>query len=195
MLLPKGLKEHVNPADYLSKSHLFLELFWDSVDISSVDTRTPDAERESQTRVSRLVSAWQTQSYQFLSNHPIDYPQTSLASSVTRPAKVEHHAPLLRQVRVLTSRMIVTTYRDPMGLMASWAEAILMGLVSGLVFLHLSKTASGIRDREGALYIGASLQGEAYKQSFLRTAADGLFVCTEYSLPVPPLRDIPPHWC
>lgn len=47
-----------------------------------------------------------------------------------------------------------------MGLMASWAEAILMGLVSGLVFLHLSKTASGIRDREGALYIGASLQGE-----------------------------------
>lgn len=50
-----------------------------------------------------------------------------------------------------------------MGLMASWAEGILMGLVGGLVFLHLPKTSSGIRSREGALYISASLQGASPK--------------------------------
>lgn len=127
-----------------------------------MDTRTPEAERESQSRVNRLVSAWNAQSYQFLLDYPTEYPQKPSASTAIHPAEFEHHAPFLRQIRVLTSRTLVTTYRDPMGLIASWAEAILMGLVSGLVFLHLSRTASGIRDREGALYIGASLQGNAY---------------------------------
>lgn len=134
------------------------------VDISSVDTRTPEAEHATQAQVDRLISAWEVQSgktFSSKSTQGLADSQTSLVSA--RGTRVEHSAPLHRQIRVLTSRTIITTYRDPMGLMASWAEGILMGLVGGLVFLHLPKTTSGIRSREGALYISASLQGAFVK--------------------------------
>lgn len=166
-LLPKGLREHVNPADYLSKftPHLrpnpsYADMIALSVDISSVDTRTSEAELQTQAQVDRLISAWEVESGKVFTS-TLTQGRTDSTSSLVSPqgTRVKHSAPLYRQIRVLTSRSIITTYRDPMGLMASWAEGILMGLVGGLVFLHLPKSSSGIRSREGALYISASLQG------------------------------------
>jgi hypothetical protein len=43
------LRPHVNPADYL-------------IDIVAVDTRTKEAEDESQARVNRLLVAWSKES-------------------------------------------------------------------------------------------------------------------------------------
>jgi ABC-type multidrug transport system ATPase subunit len=137
-LLPGGLKPHVNPADYL-------------IDIVAVDTRGKEAEDESQARVNRLLVAWSKES------------KTRFASDKTtlerprpqdiRAKRIQRSAPFLRQVQVLTSRTLLTTIRDPFGLVGSWSEAIFMGLVCGLVFYKIPHTLAGIRSTQAAFYL------------------------------------------
>lgn len=64
-----------------------------------------------------------------------------------------------RQLRVLTSRTLKVTYRDPMGMSGSIIEAIFMGLATGLIYFQISEDQSGIRSRQGAIYTAAALQG------------------------------------
>ncbi|ROW08907.1 hypothetical protein VMCG_02679 [Cytospora schulzeri] len=64
-----------------------------------------------------------------------------------------------RQMQVMTSRTVKTTYRDPMGMIAAGMQAILMGLCIGWIFLHLGRDQAGIRSREGFLYISPALEG------------------------------------
>lgn len=146
-LHPGGLKPHVNPADYL-------------IDMAAVDNRTREAEVESQTRVDRLLSAWRMESDRVF-KHVDASNETKSEKTFTDvallKAKVEHSAPVWRQIQVLTSRTILTTVRDPMGMVASWTEAILMGIVCGLVFLNLPESLSGIRSRQGALYLTSAI--------------------------------------
>lgn len=131
-----------NPADYL-------------IGVAAVDNRTPEAERNTKAQLSLLVEAWRRES-------SIRFPASSPAEIASQlpedPVKVVQAAGVCRQIGVLTSRTIRITIRDPMGLAASWLEAILMGIVCGLVYLHLPKTLAGIRSRESALYIPCGLQ-------------------------------------
>jgi len=137
-LLPGGLRPHVNPADYL-------------IDIVAVDTRTKEAENESQARVNKLLVAWNNESAaRFVSD------KTALErfwAPDERARRMEQSLPFLRQVQVLTSRMLLTTIRDPFGLMGSWSQAVFMGLACGLIFYNIPHSLAGIRSTEAALYM------------------------------------------
>ena len=137
-LLPGGLRPHVNPADYL-------------IDVVAVDTRSKEAEVESQERVDRLLVAWSKESAaRFASD------KTALEKSRAldgRARRMEQSLPFLRQVQVLTSRTLLTTARDPFGLMGSWSQAVFMGLVCGLIFYKIPHDLAGIRSMQAALYM------------------------------------------
>jgi len=137
-LLPRGLKPHVNPADYL-------------IDIVAVDTRTKEAEEESQAVVNRLLVAWSKESEARFATD-----KTALEKSRgpdERAKRMKQSAPFLRQVQVLTSRTLLTSIRDPFGLVGSWSEAILMGLFTGLLFYKIPHTLAGIRSAQSAFYM------------------------------------------
>jgi ABC-type multidrug transport system ATPase subunit len=140
------LPPFVNPAEFL-------------IDIAAIDNRTPELEAASSERVERLKSAWAEESSK--RHGHLDEKASDLRSAVPQnPSENSRlHSPFIRQTRVLTSRTFLTTYRDPMGMFGSLAEAILLGVMSGWVFLHLARDQSGIRSREGALYNAAALQG------------------------------------
>ena len=137
-LLPGGLRPHVNPADYL-------------IDIVAVDTRTKEAEDESQTRVNRLLVAWSKES-EARSSSDETMPEKSRTLD-ERKKRVEQSVPFLRQVQVLTSRTLLTTVRDPFGLVGSWSVAIFMGLAYGLVFYKIPHNLAGIRSMQGGFYL------------------------------------------
>ena len=136
-LLPGGLRPHVNPADYL-------------IDAVAVDNRTKEAEGESQARVNRLLVAWRKESEARFAT------EAALKKSQVpdeRAKRTTQSVPFLRQVQVLTSRTLVTTIRDPFGLVGSWSEAVLMGLVCGLIFYQIPHDLAGIRSRQAAFYL------------------------------------------
>lgn len=139
------LPPFVNPAEFL-------------IDIAAIDNRSPELETASSERVERLKLAWAEESekiYDSLSEKGLTIP----ASRVNTRPKSQKHSPFIRQTRVLTARTFLTTFRDPMGMTGSLIEAIAMGIITGWVFLNLSRDQSGIRSREGALYNAAALQG------------------------------------
>ena len=137
-LLPGGLRPHVNPADYL-------------IDIVAVDTRTKEAEDESQARVNRLLIAWNKESVAGPAPDEGALEKSRLPDE--RAKRMERSAPFLRQVQVLTSRTLLTTIRDPFGLVGSWSEAVLMGLVCGLIFYKIPHNLAGIRSAQAAFYL------------------------------------------
>ena len=137
-----GLPLHVNPADFL-------------IDISAIDSKTPEAEEASKAKVNQLALAWQNTSKNIFQRTSFP-PFNSLADEKNIYAG---KAPIWRQTMVLTQRLLTTTIRDPFGLTGSLIEAIIMGLITGLVFLNIDKSLQGIRSRTGALYVAAALQG------------------------------------
>ncbi|KAF7562072.1 hypothetical protein G7046_g2065 [Stylonectria norvegica] len=136
------LHAFVNPAEFV-------------IDIAAVDNRTPELEEQSTTRVERLRLAWNEES-----QHRYVPSEKTLDTSRRRHnKKAEKHAGFIRQLFVLTDRTLKVTYRDPLGMTASIAEAIFMGLATGYLFYNLGRDQSGIRSREGGLYTAAGLQG------------------------------------
>jgi hypothetical protein len=132
------LRPHVNPADYL-------------IDIVAVDTRTKQAEDESRARVNRLLVAWNKESAaRFASDRTA--PDNSRVPG-EREKRMSQPIPFLRQVQVLTSRTLLTTIRDPFGLLGSWSEAVFMGLVFGLIFYKIPHDLAGIRSTQAAFYM------------------------------------------
>jgi len=137
-LLPGGLRPHVNPADYL-------------IDIVAVDNRTKEAEDETQARVNRLLVAWSEESGSRFATEETTVGQSQVPDE--RVKGMKQSAPFLRQVQVLTSRTLVTTIRDPFGLVGSWSQAVFMGLVCGLVFYQIPNNLAGIRSTQAAFYL------------------------------------------
>ncbi|KAI9841668.1 MAG: hypothetical protein M1837_000462 [Sclerophora amabilis] len=140
------LPPFVNPAEFV-------------IDVAAIDTRTPELEEASMARVEGLKSAWAENSSRFL---PEDEKPTSSLPPPTAgglATLAASNSALGRQVRVLTARTFKVTYRDPMGTAGSLVEAIGMALVTGWIFFALDGSLSGIRSRQGALYVAAALQG------------------------------------
>ncbi|KAI1813656.1 P-loop containing nucleoside triphosphate hydrolase protein [Poronia punctata] len=131
----------VNPAEF-------------AVDCAAVDNRTPELEQESTARVERLKCAWAERAREVFQPLSEDKTRGDYGMSNTR-----HRAGYIRQVKVLTERTFKVTYRDPMGMISSILEAVLMAIISGYIFYNLSRDQSGIRSRQGALYIAVALQG------------------------------------
>lgn len=152
--LGHSFPEHVNPADFL-------------IDLSATDYRTPEGEEISKTRIASLVASWRELESNVLSrattivstNEKNDsLSKTQAITAVVTPYS-SARPPLYREIAVLTRRTVKITYRDPMGIAGSLIEAIAMGIIAGWIFYHVDGSLSGIRTREAALYIAASLQG------------------------------------
>ena len=143
--------DFVNAADFI-------------IDVTAVDGRSAETEREGGSRVRRLQTAWRDEARcRFpLETTPalltVDEPMGGSASAGGRSRKA-HCNLFLRRLCALTSRTAKTTYRDRLGMTASVMEAILVGLTVGYMFLHLGRDQAGIRARQGCLYVAASLQG------------------------------------
>lgn len=142
------LPPFVNPADFL-------------IDIAAIDNRSPELEAASSTRVERLQAEWAAESVKVFDSSGEKRVSTTdqATSGQVQPSKSSAHSPFIRQTRVMTSRALLTTWRDPLGMTGSLGEAIAMGIITGWVFFKLGKDQSGIRSREGALYNAAALQG------------------------------------
>ena len=136
----------VNPAEFL-------------IDLAAIDTRTPEAEEVSSTRVRGLIKAYEGSLERQLLKNGADKPSNSTLTANVTDSKQQHHAPLGHQIRILTERTLKVTFRDPLGLAGSMLEATTMAVITGWIFLQLDGSLSGIRSREGAIYTAASLQG------------------------------------
>jgi ABC-2 type transporter len=132
--------EHVNPADHL-------------IDISTIDTRTEDAERESSARVTTLIQAFRTEPAAPLTED--SRPVTATSTSPVRSRKVS----LFRQIWYLTTRNFWITIRDPHGLLGFLLEAVIIGTIVGWIFLKIPPTLTGIRTMQGFIYTVLGLQG------------------------------------
>jgi hypothetical protein len=117
------LPAFVNPAEFV-------------IDMAAVDNRTSELEAVSTGRVKGLKTAWRGESAVAFSNNDEkhDILEGRLGGSAT-PAGC--HSAFGRQVRVLTARTWKVTYRDPMGMGGSIIEAMVMGVMTGWVFLQL----------------------------------------------------------
>jgi energy-coupling factor transporter ATP-binding protein EcfA2 len=142
------LPRFVNPAEFV-------------IDVSAVDTRTPDLEQETTIRVQRLKMKWAKVAE---SIYKLKEEGSSIVTLPARPSRRDRaaatkHANFFQQTRIFTDRTLKVTYRDPMGMAAAILEAVVMGLVTGYIFYNIPRTESGIRSREGAMYTVAALQG------------------------------------
>ncbi|KAK0450317.1 P-loop containing nucleoside triphosphate hydrolase protein [Desarmillaria tabescens] len=134
---------HVNPADYL-------------INIAAIDSRTRETEVAGRARVNMLIAVWREEStMRFPDINP------AIVPSCYPPGFVHDHPKVsfTRIVRALVSRELKSNMRDKWGVIASWIEAVLMGLVVGLVFLQLPDSMAGIRSRQAALYVSVGFQG------------------------------------
>ena len=145
---------HENPADFL-------------LDISAVDNRTPEAEESTTAQVSSLLAAWRdhcrTKAGDTIAHGAAEgggeASQAANDTAQVQGLNITQVVPFWRQVSVLTHRTFVTTYRDPMGILGSFLEAATMGIITGWIFYNLDGSLIGIRSKQAALYIVASLQG------------------------------------
>ncbi|KAF3763128.1 hypothetical protein M406DRAFT_347013 [Cryphonectria parasitica EP155] len=135
----------VNPAEHL-------------IDLAAVDNRSPDLEAETMARVQRLKVAWSEESARRFP--PADDIPAANENERSLPRRTNKHAtPFARQVQVMTSRTLKTTYRDPMGMLAAIMQAVIMGLCTGYIFFDLGRGQAGIRSRQGFMYTTAALEG------------------------------------
>ncbi len=138
----------VNPAEFL-------------IDLAAIDTRSPEAEESSTTRVQGLIQAFET-STENSGLHAVEEKTSMGPIGSVLEKSMQHHATLGHQIKVLTGRTFLVTFRDPMGIAGSMLEAITMAVITGWIFLQLDGSLSGIRSREGALYTAASLRKEFF---------------------------------
>ncbi|KAH8674176.1 P-loop containing nucleoside triphosphate hydrolase protein [Xylariales sp. PMI_506] len=150
------LPPFINPAEFV-------------IDVSGVDLRTIDLERESTVRVESLKRAWNAEIQKAFECTAATTCQKRKQLKDTSKGFVR--ARFSRQVRVLTERTIKVTCRDPMGMTAALLEAVIMGIATGYINHNLGRDETGIRSREGAVYMAAAMQGylilifETYRMS------------------------------
>ena len=99
------LPPFVNPAEFL-------------IDLAAIDTRSPEAEESSRTRVEGLIEAFRTSANNSNLHSVSDKSSTGPADSTKANSK-QHHAVLSHQIKILTGRSFKTTYRDPVRIFPS----------------------------------------------------------------------------
>lgn len=123
--------EQTNPLDFI-------------VDISSVDTRDEDSERESQQLLDSLVRAWRNYEADSLDNvehgHravPLDGEKTDGASNEPPITMGGKRPGILQQTLILVPRSVKNTVRAYPELVGHFTQAFMIGLLMGIVFYQL----------------------------------------------------------
>jgi ABC-type multidrug transport system ATPase subunit len=134
------LPAFVNPSEHI-------------IDLAAIDRRSADAEAASQVRVKLLKEVWKR-----ASQTPEDEKTIVGVATRSNPLRI-NRASFQHQVRVQATRTIKTAWRDPFGISGSLSEALLLGVITGWVFLNIDESLTGIRSRVGALYTASVQQG------------------------------------
>ncbi|BGP19345.1 ATP-binding cassette transporter snq2 [Rhodosporidiobolus nylandii] len=158
---------HSNPLDHV-------------IDISSVDSRTDEAEKASAEQVGGLVRAWTEHALRMgarakgaeereargvegkgaesatspLSaiSHDLEKNGSGQTAPASSAANEQHCASWLRQTQVLTRRNVLNVSRN-FGLTAGLGiQAIVVGIVLGLVFLVPPESPAGVQSRKTVIY-------------------------------------------
>lgn len=134
------IKAFTNPADFI-------------IDLSAIDFRTPEKERESTERVEFLINSWK--------ESPVPELAYQIGQVDSRPKeKKEVRKPsLLKEVKTLAHRSALVSYRDPMGYTGLLIESVIMGVICGWIFYKPGDSLAGIRSTQGVLYVSCSMQG------------------------------------
>jgi hypothetical protein len=130
----------VNPADHL-------------IDISTIDTRTPEAETDSTAKLYSLLLSWKRTQLVSPSGELLAPSTSSQMSTNSSPVS------LFRQTWYLSTRSFWITIRDPLGLGGFLFEAIIIGTFVGVIFYKIPSTLTGIRTMQGFIYTILGLQG------------------------------------
>ncbi|PGH21586.1 hypothetical protein AJ80_03146 [Polytolypa hystricis UAMH7299] len=133
----------VNPAEFL-------------IDLAAYDNRSEEVETLSRARIDALKTAWRNKSEKSDVEEKGGFDPARRSSAQTDIVP-HNRISFGRQFRVLTARSFKVTIRDPMGMAGSLFEAIGMSVISGWIFLGLDTSLSGIRSRQGSLYVASSL--------------------------------------
>lgn len=146
--------KNVNPADYV-------------IDITSIDKRAPEAELETSRNLLRLIEEWEIYKDSILLddetvNKEIDENKSFTTEVTNNVLENTDRAPFIRQVKILTRRTFLLSFRDKYTMMALLFEPILMGLVSGWVFFNPGNSYVGIRTKQGIMYTSNGLQGYVF---------------------------------
>jgi ABC-type multidrug transport system ATPase subunit/ABC-type multidrug transport system permease subunit len=164
------------------------------IDVAAIDNRSSELEIASQTRVDNLKAEWAKVSKDgFGQELVVRESRDGLESSRSCHLVVKQGISFSRQLRVLTSRVWLTTVRDPLGLFGTFFEAICMGIIMGWIFYQLDGSLGGIRSRTAAMYVASALQGylilmyETYRmgmdvQIFDRERAEGVVSVSAFLL-------------
>ncbi|KAI8894891.1 P-loop containing nucleoside triphosphate hydrolase protein [Globomyces pollinis-pini] len=146
---------NINPADYI-------------IDITSVDGRTEEDKTFTETRVSKLIQDWITNTAKL----SMEKSNTILSQdSIMESKDIDDKFPksiVLNQRRsganwfsqtlILIRRTWVNQFRDRMTLWGMFFEVIFVGVVFGSVYFQLPEELPGVLSRRAALYTISSIQ-------------------------------------
>ena len=121
-----------------------------------MDKRSEELESASTERVEQIRRSWKDHAQKF--EHGIVDQRFDTNAEAARTLIEHPKVSIWRQIRVLTARTSLVTLRDPMGVIGSFVEAVLMGITLGWIFYQLDGSLQGIRSRQSAIYVAAALQ-------------------------------------
>ncbi|CCK72460.1 uncharacterized protein KNAG_0K00950 [Huiozyma naganishii CBS 8797] len=134
----------VNPADYI-------------VDISSVDSRSEEAEEIATLRLTKLLANWKEYEKTNIKAETIEYDRQISVDNMTTML------PFWKQVWVLTRRNVKLNTSDHVTMIATILEPLIIGTIVGWIFYKPDKTTeSGMRTIVACLYACVMLQCYLY---------------------------------
>lgn len=139
------IKAFTNPADFI-------------IDLSAIDYRTAEKEKESTERVEFLIKSWKESpacdTVGLSDKSQIGKVNSGLKekTEITKPS-------LLKEIKTLAHRSALVSYRDPMGYSGLLIESVIMGVICGWIFYKPGYSLAGIRSTQGVLYVSCSMQG------------------------------------
>lgn len=139
------MPELINPADHI-------------VDLSSIDGRSTESEKNSRERLCDLIAKWREHEVKY-----IHYTELNDLSNRIEVSDMTTALPFWKQVFVLTRRNLKLNTSDYITLSATIMEPIIMGTIVGWIFFKPDgSTDSGLRTLTACLYACIMLQSYLY---------------------------------
>jgi hypothetical protein len=137
-----------NPADYYMDLSS-IDPSEDKIDVDGM-SMTP-----SKARVRYLVQAFKQRD--MISSAP-NFQVIHTSPAVIQSEGTSKKVPWVQQLRTLTVRSFMNTYRDPWNLIGGIAQSLLLSFIITAIFWQLPNTISGIQSLFGLLYIITTLE-------------------------------------
>jgi len=162
------------------------------LDVTTVDTRTPELERVSRERNEALISMFAASSYAKIAAEDAEPPKSEgVNGEKKRQVGTTFATSWLQQFLILYRRAFLNFTRNKRATVAVFAQTVVMALITGAVFFHLGHGQSSIQSRSGALFfitlnqtfgplIGSIILFHLEKSLFMRERSSGTYRVLPY---------------